>query len=58
VSPEERDREALRKRWPSAHARVAADKAVDALPEGAPMVRYIDTWIAAYRKAGGKEPRR
>jgi hypothetical protein len=55
VSPEEKDLAKLKKRFPSAHARVAADKAVDHLPPNAPMSTYTDLWIASYRKAGGKE---
>jgi hypothetical protein len=40
--------------FPTAHARAEADKAVDALNERLPMTAFIDTWIAAYRKAGGR----
>lgn len=58
MGPEEKDRALLIKRFPSFHARIAADRTVDTLPADAPMTLYVDTWIAAYRKAGGKEPRR
>lgn len=47
----------LEQRFPTARARDVADKAIDALPESAPMTEYIDTWLAAYREAGGKEVR-
>ena len=57
MTPEEKDREALRKRFPTAHARWAADKAVDALAPNAPMSTFVDQWLASYRKAGGREPR-
>lgn len=43
-------------RFPSAHARAAADLAIDALPVSAPMTTYLDTWIAAYKAAGGRLP--
>ena len=55
MTPEEKDREALRKRFPTAHARQAADKAVDALPVAAPMTAYLDEWLKVYRAVGGKE---
>lgn len=45
----------LTARFPTAHAREAADKAIDALPATEPMTTYLDTWIAAYRAAGGIE---
>ena len=54
-SPEDRDIMTLRKRFPTARARWAADKAVDRLDVNASMAVYIDTWVAAYRAAGGKE---
>lgn len=47
----------VEQRWPTRHARDAADKAIDALPETAPMTEYIDVWLAAYRSAGGIEKR-
>lgn len=55
MNPEERDIDKLRKRFPSARARWAADEASDKVPETAPIHVLIDTWIAAYRAAGGKE---
>jgi hypothetical protein len=57
VTSEDQDAKRLRKRYPTAAARFAADKAVDDLPETAPMTTHIDAWIAAYRKAGGKDGR-
>lgn len=47
------DEQLLRERFPNAKARAAADKAVEDLPESAPMTAHIDCWIAAYKKAGG-----
>lgn len=55
MNPEEADALKLKKRFPTARARWEADKAVDHLPAEAPMTLYTDTWIAAYRQAGGKE---
>ena len=55
ASQEEKDREALRKRFPTAQARQMADKAIDHLTADAPMSTYVDLWIASYRAAGGKE---
>lgn len=55
MNQEEKDRGKLRKRFPTMHARVAADKAVDRLPVDAPMTVYVDTWILEYRRAGGRE---
>jgi hypothetical protein len=49
-----KDEEWFAKHFPTAHARDAADKAVDALDPTSPMTTYIDVWIAAYIKAGGK----
>ena len=42
------------KNFPTAHARDAADKAIDKLDVHEDMRAYIDAWIAAYIKAGGK----
>lgn len=42
------------KHFPSPGARDKADRATDALSPTQPMTDYIDTWIAAYRAAGGK----
>lgn len=55
MTPEEKDRDRLRRRFPSAHARWAADKVVDKLPADAPMTTYLDCWLAAYKAAGGKD---
>jgi hypothetical protein len=57
MTPEEKDREWFRRRFPSAHARWAADKAVDALPSTVSMTAHVDEWIRAYRATGGKEPK-
>jgi hypothetical protein len=42
------------KHFPNAKAREAADKAIDKLDSREPMTTYLDTWIEAYIKAGGK----
>lgn len=47
----------VEQRFPTKHARDEADAAIDALEENEPMSRYIDTWLAAYRAAGGIEKR-
>ena len=45
-----------RERYPTRAARLAADRATDALdPNTASMAQYIDTWLAAYGAAGGVE---
>lgn len=43
--------------FPTAIARGAADKAIDLLGVDAPMSAYLDTWVIAYREAGGKTPK-
>lgn len=48
----------LDKRFPSQDARKKADEVVDALSVHEPMHVFIDAWVAAYRAAGGKEPKR
>ena len=48
----------VEQRFPTKHARELADKAVDDLPESAAMTVFIDTWLAAYRAAGGIEKRK
>ena len=53
---EEKDIAFFRKRFPTKKARIAADKAVDALASSEPMTKFTDTWILAYRRAGGLEP--
>lgn len=40
-------------RFPSAHAREAADRAAEKLDASLPMTTYIDTWVRAYKAAGG-----
>lgn len=42
------------KNFPTVSARDAADKAIDALDPKEPMTTFLDAWIAAYIKAGGK----
>ena len=42
------------KHFPTARARDAADKAIDALDPKEPMTTFLDVWIAAYIAAGGK----
>lgn len=42
------------KHFPTSHARDAADRAIDDMDPHAPMSAYLDAWIAAYLKAGGK----
>ena len=54
MTPEESDLKRLRRRFPTAHARAVADRAVDELPGSAPMTAHIDAWIAAYLAAGGR----
>lgn len=41
----------FRKRYPDASARRKADEAVDDLDVASTMIEFIDTWIAAYKKA-------
>lgn len=57
MSLEYADRRALQKRFPSARARLIADRTVDALDPNSPMMVYIDVWLAAYRAAAGREPK-
>lgn len=42
------------KHFPNSRARGEADRAIDKLSVNEPMHVYIDTWIAAYKAAGGK----
>jgi len=42
------------KNFPSAAAREAADKAVDAVDPKESMTTFLDVWLAAYVRAGGK----
>jgi hypothetical protein len=44
----------IAKNFPTASARKAADEAVDSLDPHEPMTSFLDTWIAAYIRAGGK----
>lgn len=48
------DDQQLAKLFPTRAAWAAADAAADALPPTAPMTRYVDTWLTAYWKAGGR----
>lgn len=50
-------RPTVEQRWPTKRARDLADEAIDRLAESEPMHVYIDTWLAAYRAAGGVEKR-
>ena len=51
-----RDQEASwwRKNFPNPAARAEADKVIDGLDPKEPMSKFIDTWIEAYHRAGGK----
>lgn len=42
------------KHFPSAMACEVADKAIDKLDVALPMSNFIDAWIDAYVKAGGR----
>jgi hypothetical protein len=44
-----------REHFPSSAARDAADRAIECLGDEK-MSTYIDTWVTAYLKAGGKTP--
>jgi hypothetical protein len=57
MSSEDTDRRKLQKRFPTMKARLVADTTTDALSPNTPMTAYVDTWIAAYRAAGGHEPK-
>lgn len=45
----------VEQRFPTKHAREKADEAIDELLENEPMNVYVDTWLAAYKSAGGLE---
>ncbi len=45
----------VEQRFPTKHARDAADKAIDDLDVHEPMHVYLDTWIRVYRESGGLE---
>lgn len=49
------DDDYVQRRFPTRAARKAADEAIDPIPVSEPMSTFLDTWIAAYRKAGGIE---
>jgi hypothetical protein len=55
-----KDKEAIwwAENFPTASARAAADKTVDALDSKLPMTAFLDAWLAAYLAAGGKRGRR
>jgi hypothetical protein len=42
------------KNFPTAHARDVADRAIDCIDPKKPMTTFLDIWLAAYIKAGGK----
>ena len=44
----------FKKHFPTVAACNAADQAIDHLDPTLPMTVYLDTWLAAYVKAGGK----
>ncbi len=46
-----------RDHFPTPSAREAADQAIDELSPERPMSAYVDTWIAAYVRAGGVRPK-
>lgn len=48
----------VEQRYPTKKARELADEAIDALSESDSMTLYIDTWLAAYKAAGGMEKKR
>lgn len=52
----EREAKWWRENFPTAKAREAADRAVDALPPSATMAQHTDTWLAAYDAADGLRP--
>ena len=47
-----------RENFPNASAREVADEAIDKLDVGEPMTKFIDTWLASYKAAGGKRGER
>lgn len=49
------DDDYIQRRFPTKFARTIADQAIDKLDVSEPMTTYLDTWIAAYRAAGGAE---
>lgn len=51
------DDQRLAQLFPTRAAWAAADKAVDALSPRESMTRFIDVWVAAYSKAGGRRPK-
>ena len=42
------------KNFPTAHARTAADRAIDSLDPTLPMTTFLDEWVKAYAAAGGR----
>jgi hypothetical protein len=40
--------------FPSKFARDRADEAIDQLDPSEPMTTFLDVWLVAYKKAGGK----
>jgi hypothetical protein len=54
---ERKEQQWWRDHFPTPEARAAADKTVDELPPDRPMSTFIDTWVAAYDRAGGVRPK-
>jgi hypothetical protein len=50
----QRDVDWLQRHFPSPQARDVADKTMDDIPVTEPMSTYLDRWIQAYIKAGGR----
>lgn len=44
----------MNRHFPNYKAREAADEAIDEISVDQPMHVFLDAWIAAYKKAGGK----
>lgn len=40
--------------FPTSHARESADRAIDRLDPSLPMTAFLDAWVAAYIRAGGR----
>jgi hypothetical protein len=50
-----RTKREIEARFVTKAARDAEDAAIEKLPVTATMAEYLDTWLAAYRQAGGIE---
>lgn len=53
---EKQDKIWMQSHFPTTHAREAADRAVDRLDPSLPMTAFLDAWVAAYIRAGGRTP--